>query len=74
MYNNYFEQSNEEREVTQRVMKRRLSDLWFMQLTEEDFDGTLEDFMQQCYDDMILVENYEGAQTLLDIKRSRGWH
>ena len=74
MYNNYFDQSDAEKHATQVILKRRLESLWYVQITEEDFEGSLSEFMKQCYDDMIAVENYEGAQTLLDIKYSAGWH
>lgn len=38
---------------------------------EEDVDFI--DFLNQTIKDMVTLENYEGAQVLIDIKRYQGW-
>ena len=38
---------------------------------EEDVDFI--DFLNQTIEDMVTLENYEGAQVLIDIKRYQGW-
>lgn len=52
---------------------RTLEDLYIYEMTDEDSDLSFEEFLDRTLKDMELVENYEGAQCLKDIKRFNGW-
>ena len=65
-------------EVKRMVRRRELLELeeLYVQLMlhdELDDDMAFETFFERTIQDMITVENYEGAQVLKDIKKYQGW-
>ena len=71
----YFVAPEEVKAMMRRKTLRNLEDLYIFEMTDEDGDSdlTFEDFLNRTISDMELVENYEGAQCLKDIKRFNGW-
>ena len=66
-------------EEVQRHLRKRtlmeLEDLYGHLLLHDEIDEDMDfmEFFDQTLNDMITVENYEGAQVLKDIKKYQGW-
>ena len=70
----YFIAPEEVKRMMRRKTLRNLEDLYIHEMTDLDSeDITFEEFLDRTLKDMELVENYEGAQCLKDIKRYNGW-
>lgn len=69
----YFIATPDVQAMIRRKTLRTLEDLYIYEMTEGDDDLTFEEFLDRTLKDMELVENYEGAQCLKDIKRLNGW-
>lgn len=69
----YFIATPDVQAMIRRKTLRTLEDLYIYEMTDEDSDLSFEEFLDRTLKDMELVENYEGAQCLKDIKRFNGW-
>ena len=71
----YFMMEPEDQAKLRRSLTRRLEELYFLEITDDDLDQDMsfEDFLKRTINDMELVENYEGAAVVKDILRTRLW-
>ena len=73
-YDDYFIAPEEVKRMMRRKLLRTLEDLYIYETTEDEIeDMTFEQYLQRTKEDMELVENYEGAQIIKDIKKYNGW-
>jgi basic membrane lipoprotein Med (substrate-binding protein (PBP1-ABC) superfamily) len=68
----YFEMSPSERQNFRDKLMYKIETYYIMR-EEEDENIEFEELLQEIKADMILLENYEGAQALEDIKQIEGW-
>jgi hypothetical protein len=68
----YFEMSPSERQNFRDKLMYKIETYYIMR-EEEDENIEFDELLQEIKADMILLENYEGAQALEDIKQIEGW-
>lgn len=70
----YFEMDEIAKAMYRRKLARNLEDMYLHLSSTDQFDGTLIDFIDQTEQDMILIENYESAAALKELRIQKGWN